>query len=57
MQKNDISLTKCLSSNCKKNFENLTFFSLDIFYLKEFQYDLTSLYYFVLAKKSTMYSF
>jgi DNA-directed RNA polymerase subunit H (RpoH/RPB5) len=39
------------SSNCKKIFENLTFFSLEIFYLKEFQYDLTSLYYFVPHEK------
>ena len=44
-------LQNAWSSNCKKIFENLTFFSLDIFYLKEFQYDLTSLYYFVPHEK------
>ena len=44
-------LQNAWSSNCKKIFENLTFFSLDIFYLKEFQYDLTTLYYFVPHEK------
>lgn len=44
-------LQNAWSSNCKKIFENLTFFSLEIFYLKEFQYDLTSLYYFVPHEK------
>lgn len=39
------------STNCKKILENLTFFSIDIFYLKEFQYDLTELYYYVPHEK------
>ncbi len=44
-------LQHCWSANCKKIFENLTFFSLELFYLKEFQYDLTQLYYYVPHEK------
>jgi DNA-directed RNA polymerase subunit H (RpoH/RPB5)/predicted RNA binding protein YcfA (HicA-like mRNA interferase family) len=39
------------SANCKKIFENLTFFSINMFYMKEFQYDLTKLHYYVPHEK------
>lgn len=40
-------LQNTYSSNCKKVIENLLKYKIEIFELKEFQYDLTKLYYFI----------
>lgn len=48
-----IILQNTWSTNCKKVIENLMHYDIEVFDLDEFQYDITTLYYFVPHEKLT----